>query len=58
MRQVAAIETQLNDFLLRDVVFLLNNGKTLKKGKLILFKLNGWTFISFIISSSLASVPV
>jgi hypothetical protein len=45
MRQVAAIETQLNDFLLRDVVFLLNNGKTLKKGKLILFKFKEFHFV-------------
>jgi len=45
MRQVAAIETQLNDFLLRDVVFLLSNGKTLKKGKLILFKFKEFHFI-------------
>jgi|TARA_R110000803_G_scaffold52398_5_gene107898 hypothetical protein len=45
MRQVAAIETQLNDFLLRDVVFLLSNGKTLKKGKLILFKFKEFHFV-------------
>lgn len=45
MRQVAAIETQLNDFLLRDVTFLLNNGKPLKKGQLILFKFKEFHFV-------------
>ena len=45
MRQVAAIETQLNDFLLRDVAFLLNNGKTLKRGQLILFKFKEFHFV-------------
>lgn len=45
MKQVTAIETQLNDFLLRDVVFLLKNGKTLKRGQLILFKFKEFHFV-------------
>lgn len=45
MRQVAAIETQLNDFLLRDVAFVLSNGKTLKRGQLILFKFKEFHFV-------------
>ena len=45
MRQIAAIESQLNDFLLRDVVFLLSNGKTLKRGQLILFKFKEFHFV-------------
>ena len=45
MKQVEKIESNLNDFLLRDVVFLLENGKSLKKGKLVLFKFKEFHFV-------------
>ena len=45
MKQVNEIESNLSHFLLRDVVFLLENGKTLKKGKLVLFKFKEFHFV-------------
>ena len=45
MKRVETIETALNDFLLRDVIFYIEGGKVLKKGKLILFKFKEFHFV-------------
>jgi len=45
MKQVELIESNLSDFLLRDVVFLLESGKSVKKGKLLLFKFKEFHFV-------------
>jgi hypothetical protein len=44
MSYIEDIETELNDFLLRDIVFILKNGKILRKGKLILFRFKEFHF--------------
>ena len=46
MKQVEKIEKGLHDFLLRDIVFILKNGKKpVKRGKLILFKFKEFHFV-------------
>jgi hypothetical protein len=46
MKQVEKIEQGLHDFLLRDIVFILKNGKKpIKRGKLILFKFKEFHFV-------------
>lgn len=44
MTRIEEIENELNDFLLRNVVFYLEGGKVLKRGKLILFKFKEFYF--------------
>lgn len=44
MSKVEDIEKQITNFLLRDVVFFIEGGKTLKKGKLVLFKFKEFYF--------------
>ena len=46
MKQVEKIEKGLHDFLLRDIVFILKNGKKpVKRGKLILFKFKEFHYV-------------
>lgn len=44
MNTVEKIESNINNFLLRDIVFFIENGKTVKKGKLILFRFKEFHF--------------
>jgi hypothetical protein len=44
MSYIENIETELNNFLLRDIAFILDNGKILRKGKLILFRFKEFHF--------------
>tara|TARA_R100000278_G_C5449606_1_gene156820 strand:- start:580 stop:924 length:345 start_codon:yes stop_codon:yes gene_type:complete len=45
MNIVEDIELTLQNYLLRDVVFFIEGGKTLKKGKLILFKFKEFHYV-------------
>tara|TARA_A100001515_G_scaffold140251_1_gene135760 strand:+ start:16024 stop:16368 length:345 start_codon:yes stop_codon:yes gene_type:complete len=45
MNIVEKIETSLQNYLLRDVIFFIDGGKTLKKGKLILFKFKEFHYV-------------
>ena len=45
MKQVELIQNNLNDFLLRDVIFFIKNDRVVKKGKLILFKFKEFHFV-------------
>ncbi len=45
MKQVELIQTNLNDFLLRDIIFFIKNDRVVKKGKLILFKFKEFHFL-------------
>lgn len=44
MSKVEKIESNINNFLLRDIVFYIDGGKTVKRGKLILFKFKEFHF--------------
>lgn len=44
MTKIEKIEKEINNFLLRDIVFFIDNGKTLKRGKLILFRFKEFHF--------------
>ena len=44
MTRVEKIENEINKFLLRDDVFYIDRGKTVKKGKLILFRFKEFHF--------------
>lgn len=44
MKQVTLIEDNLSDFLLRDIIFFIDDKKPIKKGKLILFKFKEFHF--------------
>ena len=44
MTRIEAIEKEINNFLLRDIVFFIENGKTVKRGKLILFRFKEFHF--------------
>jgi len=44
MTRIEKIENEINSFLLRDIVFFIENGKTVKKGKLILFRFKEFHF--------------
>jgi hypothetical protein len=44
MNSIEHVEKSISDFLLRDVIFYIDGGKTLKKGKLILFKFKEFYF--------------
>lgn len=44
MTKVEQIENEINSFLLRDVVFYIDKGKTVKRGKLILFRFKEFYF--------------
>ena len=45
MKQVELIQTNLNDFLLRDIIFFIKNDRVVKRGKLILFKFKEFHFV-------------
>tara|TARA_A100000172_G_C3028778_1_gene105848 strand:+ start:97 stop:441 length:345 start_codon:yes stop_codon:yes gene_type:complete len=45
MNIVEQIELTLQHYLLRDVIFFIEGGKTLKKGKLILFKFKEFHYV-------------
>ena len=44
MSYIENIESELNNFLLRDIIFILNDGKVIRKGKLILFRFKEFHF--------------
>jgi len=44
MNSIDSVEDSISKFLLNDVVFFLKEGKTLKKGKLILFRFKEFHF--------------
>jgi hypothetical protein len=44
MSNIESIEESISKFLLKDVIFYLKDGKTLKKGKLILFRFKEFHF--------------
>ena len=44
MSNIDSVEDSISKFLLRDVVFYIKEGKTLKKGKLILFRFKEFHF--------------
>ena len=44
MTKIETIEKEINNFLLRDIVFFIENGKTVKRGKLILFRFKEFHF--------------
>ena len=44
MNRVEKIEKEINNFLLRNIVFFIERGKTVKKGKLILFRFKEFHF--------------
>lgn len=44
MTRVEEIENQINNFLLRNVIFYIDGGKVLKRGKLILFRFKEFYF--------------
>jgi hypothetical protein len=44
MTRIETIENEINNFLLRDIVFFIENGKTVKRGKLILFRFKEFHF--------------
>lgn len=44
MSQVEKIENEINNFLLRNIIFFIEGGKTVKKGKLILFRFKEFHF--------------
>jgi len=44
MTKIETIENEINNFLLRDIVFFIENGKTVKRGKLILFRFKEFHF--------------
>lgn len=41
---IEKIESSINNFLLRDIIFVHNSGKILKRGKLILFRFKDFHF--------------
>ncbi len=45
MKEVEKIESNLNDFLLKNVIFFIKNERVVKRGKLILFKFKEFHFI-------------
>ena len=45
MNIVEGIELTLQNYLLRDIIFFIEGGKTLKKGKLILFKFKEFHYV-------------
>ena len=44
MTVIEDIENEINNFLLRNIIFFIENGKTVKKGKLILFRFKEFHF--------------
>ena len=44
MNRVEKIENEINNFLLRNIIFFIEDGKTVKKGKLILFRFKEFHF--------------
>jgi len=44
MNRVEKIENEINNFLLRNIIFFIEGGKTVKKGKLILFRFKEFHF--------------
>ncbi len=44
MNRVEKIENEINNFLLRDIIFFIEHGKTVKRGKLILFRFKEFHF--------------